>query len=616
MEEIVTPETLTDTEAAGLIRVVREQRRVSVGLAHPLYGEFLRSNLPEHRRRALLLEQGKRIKSRGMRRRDDALRIATWTLAATGAADPGLLHQAASLARHAHEYEQVQTFLKALPSGDHTPDSRLMLGESLFQTGQGLQAEAMLAQMQSDEQRTDSARDLTITLVRTANLILSLGDISAALSINSAAVSRHEGSLDRSVLQLDEGYLRICAGQPSKGLSLLNAMENDVTQAPAADVWLRAASVKPIALAMVGRTDAAVAWAERAYSANMLIHEHTLVLHPAVQRGAMVIALTEAGKLPLATAMGERAYTEITTSSTIARMWIAFFTARANWVAGHVATSRTWFAETCVLARKINHSQGLRSALSGLAACAAVLGDLITAEASLVDRQATDGLSSLFVSAGEESLGPAWLLAAQGHSKKAIAMLIAAAEEARSTGHTSSEALLLTDVARLGGAAGVVDRLTQLAEKHDGALALARANLASALAESNPNLLFAVAAELEAAGADLLAAEAATAASAIHQRRGQTRDATAANRRGSVLLARCQRAHTPLLSTAQSVVPLTAREREVAALAAVGATSKDIAQSIGLSVRTIDNHLNHVYAKLGVSTRKELTEILSGESGP
>jgi DNA-binding CsgD family transcriptional regulator len=51
---------------------------------------------------------------------------------------------------------------------------------------------------------------------------------------------------------------------------------------------------------------------------------------------------------------------------------------------------------------------------------------------------------------------------------------------------------------------------------------------------------------------------------------------------------------------------LTDREWEVARLVAEGRSNKQIAADLHLSVRTVENHLSHVYAKLGLGGRAEL----------
>jgi DNA-binding CsgD family transcriptional regulator len=68
--------------------------------------------------------------------------------------------------------------------------------------------------------------------------------------------------------------------------------------------------------------------------------------------------------------------------------------------------------------------------------------------------------------------------------------------------------------------------------------------------------------------------------------------------------------------SADSVVPLTRREREIAVLAAEGLSSKQIGERLFLSARTVDNHLQRVFTKLGVSRRVELAAALGqrGES--
>ncbi|MCX6488114.1 MAG: AAA family ATPase [Mycobacterium sp.] len=55
---------------------------------------------------------------------------------------------------------------------------------------------------------------------------------------------------------------------------------------------------------------------------------------------------------------------------------------------------------------------------------------------------------------------------------------------------------------------------------------------------------------------------------------------------------------------------LTVQERRIAELAAVGETSKQIANQISLSVRTVDSHLYRVFRKLGITRRGELNGAL------
>jgi predicted ATPase/DNA-binding CsgD family transcriptional regulator len=52
---------------------------------------------------------------------------------------------------------------------------------------------------------------------------------------------------------------------------------------------------------------------------------------------------------------------------------------------------------------------------------------------------------------------------------------------------------------------------------------------------------------------------------------------------------------------------LTAREQEIAMLVARGLSNRDIAARLVISKRTVDAHVNHIFAKLGVSSRVQLT---------
>ena len=111
-------------------------------------------------------------------------------------------------------------------------------------------------------------------------------------------------------------------------------------------------------------------------------------------------------------------------------------------------------------------------------------------------------------------------------------------------------------------------------------------------------------------GAHLLAAEAAADAAVMWRGEGDRRRATGANQRAAALGARCEGAMTPALRAMDVRAELTPAERETALLAATGRSSKDIAADLVLSVRTVENRLQRVYEKLGVSSRAELSRRL------
>ena len=60
---------------------------------------------------------------------------------------------------------------------------------------------------------------------------------------------------------------------------------------------------------------------------------------------------------------------------------------------------------------------------------------------------------------------------------------------------------------------------------------------------------------------------------------------------------------------------LTSREREIAALVASGLSNRQIADRLFISRRTVDAHVNHIYAKLRISSRVQLT-IWERDRGP
>jgi DNA-binding CsgD family transcriptional regulator len=64
---------------------------------------------------------------------------------------------------------------------------------------------------------------------------------------------------------------------------------------------------------------------------------------------------------------------------------------------------------------------------------------------------------------------------------------------------------------------------------------------------------------------------------------------------------------------------LTTREAEVLALAAAGLTTAQIAERLVISPKTADSHIQHIYAKIGCSTRlrfRSRTRLASPTTSP
>lgn len=59
---------------------------------------------------------------------------------------------------------------------------------------------------------------------------------------------------------------------------------------------------------------------------------------------------------------------------------------------------------------------------------------------------------------------------------------------------------------------------------------------------------------------------------------------------------------------------LTSREREIARLCGEGLLSKEIADRLNISVRTVETHKNNIFRKLGINTTAELMELLRGKA--
>ena len=78
---------------------------------------------------------------------------------------------------------------------------------------------------------------------------------------------------------------------------------------------------------------------------------------------------------------------------------------------------------------------------------------------------------------------------------------------------------------------------------------------------------------------------------------------------GELLLRLAREPSSDVPARFNSELGLTSREGEVLSWHAKGKTNRDIAQILGLSPRTVDKHLEQIYAKLGVENRTAAAAI-------
>ncbi|MER6973150.1 LuxR C-terminal-related transcriptional regulator [Nocardioides sp. NPDC000445] len=211
----------------------------------------------------------------------------------------------------------------------------------------------------------------------------------------------------------------------------------------------------------------------------------------------------------------------------------------------------------------------------------------------------------------DDRLAQAWGAAAEGWTTEAIGHAVAAAALAREAGSPAYEVLAWQTAVQLGDTTVAPARrlapLAGLGPRADTALAHA-----GAWADEDGDALLRVAHAWARLGDLVAAGDAAAQAADVHRRAGRQGSALTAAATAAKLAERSG-ARTPALVVAARPLPLTAREREIAALAARGLSNKDIAARLTLSVRTVEGHLYRAGHKLGVSERAGLADTLGVE---
>ncbi|WP_067176599.1 LuxR C-terminal-related transcriptional regulator [Microtetraspora niveoalba] len=163
---------------------------------------------------------------------------------------------------------------------------------------------------------------------------------------------------------------------------------------------------------------------------------------------------------------------------------------------------------------------------------------------------------------------------------------------------------------RLHPSPSVAEALHEVAGRCDSELFLLFDRHAQAVVGGDAEGLAAVAEVLAEHGYNGLAGQAVSTAAEIAAERRERRLAARLRIRVRELAQLCEGYWPPWTARPEPQAVLSQRERETCELAAGGMTNDAIAAHLGLSKRTVANHLQHAYGKLGIRGRQDLAQAL------
>ena len=602
--ELVDQDALLSLERRGVIALRDDARRREVWLIHPIYADVIRTTTGAMQAAALKGRLAAATVATGMRRRSDLLRVATWQLEA-GSGDADMLQRGATETYHAGD--MIGTARLAAGAWDLRPgpDAGLLLATALAYTGHHQEADAIFAASEAlaaDRATADDATLTRIAIVHAAVLSAGLGQPEAAIQLLTDVEGRVESPALLGIVRAQRAHLLALSGEVEAALAIAEPLLATAKDGP---VLVTAAMASVIALQLQGAYERVVALVAQALpETRRLWAVGAVSIPPEMLELEAYGARVSMGQLddppPAVAAAASVARSGGMVMNRPVALLGALHVAAVDLHRGRPRTAAAAIEAVGPVASDLLAAPGA----AVLAICAALVGNAEDATAALASSEAWRRPGSIFDPFID--LGRIWTAVANGlpeHARRIAAEALETAIAADRRGHALRIAHTL---GRVGGAAAADDAMTRIGPV-DGEIAATMRAHVRAVAADDVNALQAASDSFEGLGADLLAAEAAAQAARAARRAGEARRATRLQRTALDMAARCEGAMTPsLVMPADELTPLSRRELEIANLAASSLSSEEIARRMFLSVRTVDNHLQHVYQKLGIGSRAEL----------
>jgi DNA-binding CsgD family transcriptional regulator len=600
VEAEIAPALLEGLERDGVVRIRDGDGQTVVELAHPVYGEVIRQRLPRLRTRAIQGRLADRLQQRGPDRHDDIVRLAWWRVESGGAIDHELLIQAGRRAIAGRDHQLATRFATEASQRGATHEAARLAVEAAVLAADLDAVEAAVAAVWDDPELPDTTRaDLArrLSMIRFAS-----GDLEGALAVIEDGCDRLHDRTTVVGMDVQRAQILANSGHPVEAAVLLES----VPQVDDPRVQIERAAAESVAWTSVGRFAEGLDAARRGAAAQRLLPEWLGRRGMATHLVNEAHALSYGGRFAEADELVLGALAEAERSrAPAATFWFHLVAGENSRDRGDGTTALRHFRAAEALTRSAGQRSTMIWVLVGVAQSHLLLGE-VDAAAQALDRADAAGDSPVATSWATRERTRAWLYAARGEEDRAAELTRRVVTAVRADGIGVFEAVLLHDLVRLGHADETVELLDVLAQRVEGTYVDAMATHALAAATADVATYRSAADGFAGTGALLFAAETRSELAELLERRGDARAAAAARREVDELVRQLGGAATPTLRRGARPDGLTRREREIAALAASGLRSGEIAERLHLSVRTVDTHLGRVYRKLGIEGRDEL----------
>jgi DNA-binding NarL/FixJ family response regulator len=604
LDGLVDTVALRGLERRGLVEEHAHGTRSIVRLAHPLFGDVVRARMPPARRRAVCGRLADAAEQRGLAVGPELLQVAGWRLEQADRGDPKMFVSAARRAQAGFDADLAERFARAAIAAGAGLEAQVALGVALGAQGLVDDAERIFTQLEHDA--PDDVWRAVIAAQWSEMLFLSGRSHDAAELVGKAA---H----------------KLAAGRIRDELRVLEAnwawLSGDLRESERVEEWLQIGQRSPrwgmlVAfvitpmLVVAGRPQEAISILDRC-DADAAALQEALPTVELTLRSTRAYALWSAGRLG-----EELEYSERQLAAAVYRgeldpaAMFSFARGGAMTDIGQVQAAAGSLRDAISRFQQLGQEMYVSWSRAVLARALALAGDAAGARTALEDAELARPAQVAFM---DPELGSAriWVAVADGRVPQAREIAIELGREHVAAGRLTAAARAFHDVARLGDARSVAAELAALERDTDAPVIAVFAAHAAALVASNARDLSAVAERFQELGCMLWAAEAHAEAGARFEDGGRAASARAAMARAAAALTHCGGAQTPALSAATIAVSLTPRQGDVARLAAQGIANREIAERLGVSVRTIESHLEQAYRKLGAKDRHELAELLA-----